>query len=133
MCGTCDTNYHLEGSTCQPGVGHKGETTLTHLSTKNDATVSGPFFKIVGQYILTHDYEVLEMFEIQNGVPVSLGTKDDFILIFDADMEMVNGEILLVANDAGSVIRVLTLENSVPTQKDYIATNDFYNRVDLSP
>jgi hypothetical protein len=68
--------------------------------------------KIAGDYILTHDLNTLAVLKVEHGTTVSVGKEEGFTSIIDSDIEIIEGEVWVVANDLGTMIKVLKVEGS---------------------
>lgn len=68
--------------------------------------------KITGEYILTHDLNTLAVLKVEQGITVSVGKEEGFTSIVDSDIEIIEGEVWVVANDLGTMIKVLKVEGS---------------------
>lgn len=90
----------------------RGTTTFSKTHTTTADEFSGPFLKVVGKYILTHDLNTLAVLKVENGVTVSMGKKEGFSSIIDSDIEIIEGEIWVVINDLTTLIIALKVEGS---------------------
>lgn len=125
--------YILVGGICEVYFSQKGDTSFSKTHTASADEFSGPFLKMIGDYVLTHSFDTLDVLKIENGVKTSMGKIEGFALIIDSDIEIIEGEVWVVVNDATTLIRLLKVESGQLIEKWIMAANqEAFNRVDLT-
>lgn len=69
--------------------------------------------KTSGKYILTHDFESMDILKVEDGVPMSIMSgMQGFSLIVDSDIEILGEDVWVIINDLTTMIKVFKVEDS---------------------
>jgi hypothetical protein len=95
-------------------LGNRDSTTFEKGVTTIPSQYVRPFMKTAGKYILTHDFESLDVLTVEDGIPTNIimGRMQGFSLIVDSDIEILGEDVWVIINDLTTMIKVFKVEGS---------------------